>query len=180
MRRRQILNISIGTILLTILGLILIYYNILGKKYYDIIIKINIIIQSLCIAMFLISRFNKSKGVKMVRLRLNNILIKGDINIFPEPISSTSPRNPAIFKIYWEIGEFAKEDPPEFNIDIIGSNGKEMTEINSRILDIKTRIVKNIFLYNADIKIMPNEKINFKFRKDANVKIFNLEEVYIF
>jgi len=173
-KRKTLLIASLGTIFLMTLSAIAIYYNELDKRYYELILKTSVLIQLLCIMMYLFSRpkLNK-KYLKIIRHRFDNKFTKGNVSIFPEPISSTNPRNPAIFKIYFEAGEFTKENPPEMLVET------NRTDIKSNILNIKTRVENDVFFCNLDIKVMPNEKINFKFNKDVNIKIFNLEEVYL-
>jgi len=172
--RKILLIISLGTIFLMTLSTIAIYYGELDKRYYELVLKASILIQSLCIVIYLLSRkLDERKYLKIIRHRLDNKFIKGNINIFPEPISSTSPRNPAIFKIYLEAEEFTKEDPPEIFIET------NRTDIKGHILNIKRRVENDVFFCDVDIRVMPNEKINFKFNKDVNIKIFKLEEVYL-
>lgn len=176
--RKTLVKISILAIILMALGLIAIHFMILDKKYVYTFVYINIIIQTLVIAVYILTRFNRPKDVKIIRHQFENKFIKGDTNIFPEHIFSTNPRNAAIFKIYIGVSEFAKDDPPEIYIDIKGRHEQAISDIKNHLRNIKVGIEKDMFLIKGDIIVMPNEKINFKFRKDVNVKIFILEEVY--
>lgn len=173
-KRKTLLIISLGTIFLMMISTIAMYYYKIDKRHYEPLLKISILIQLFCIAMYLLSRSKLNKKyLKIIRHRFDNKFIKGNDTIFPEPIYSTSPRNPAIFKIYWETGEFTRGNPPEMFIET------NQIDIKNHILDIKRRVENDVFFCNVDIRVMPNEKINFKFNKDVNIRIFKLEEVYL-
>ena len=181
-QRKTLVMISIISIILMVLGLIVVYFiNLfmnLDKKYISFFIYANMIVQAFVIVAYILLRANRPKDLKIVRYRFENKFKKGDMDIFPEHIFSTSPRNPTIFKIFWQVREFTKDDPPEFIIDIKGRNGEVIHDIKSHILSSKIGTEQDMLVYNGDVIIRPNEKINFKFRKDVNVKIFALEEVY--
>ena len=170
--RKYLLILSICTFSLMAAS----YFKILDKKYFITILYINMMVQGLVIILYYLNGSNKkTKNVKIMRCEFRNKFIR---DLLPEYIYPTSPRNPAIFKIYLETDEFTKDDN-DFFVDIIGGNGETIQNVNSRVLYIKTKVATDIFVFNAEIKIFPNEKINFRFRKDANVKIFTMEEVYI-
>lgn len=176
--RKTLVKISILTTILMVSGLIAIRFTILDKKYIYPFIYTNIIVQTLIIVTYILTWFN-NKNIKIIRHQFENKFISGGTNIFPEYIFSTNPRNDAIFKIYYDVREFAKDDLPEIYIDIIkGRNEQTISDIKNRLRNIKVGIEKDIFLFKCNIMVMPNEKINFKFRKDVKVKIFILEEVY--
>ena len=78
------------------------------------------------------------------------------------------------------LAEFTKENPPEFVVDIKGRYGEVINDIKNHILNFKIGTEKDILVCKGDIIVKPNEKINFKFKKDVKVKMFILEEVYIF
>ena len=176
--RKTLVKISIGSFALMVLYLMTAHFMVLDKKYISFFIYVNIIVQAFIIAAYILLRTNRSKDVKMVRYQFDNKFIKGDMSILPEHILSTNPRNTTTFKIHCEVSEFAKDDPPEFIIDIKGRHGQAIHDIKSHILNFKVGIEKDMLICNGDIIVRPNEKINFKFRKDVNVKIFTLEEVY--
>lgn len=177
--RKTFVILSIGSSVLMVLGLIVVHFMTSDKKYTSFFIYTNTIVQALIIVAYILLRINRPKDVKIIRHQFENKFIKGDMNIFPEYIFSTNPRNTTIFKIYCEVREFTKDGPSEFIFDIKGRQEQEIRDIKSHILNFKIGIEKDMLVYNGDIIVKPNEKINFKFRKDVNVKIFTLEEVYI-
>ena len=178
--RKTLTIISMGSIVLMVLGLIATYFMTLDKKYIPFFIYVNIIVQALVITSYILLRTNRPKDLKIVRHKFENKFKKGDMDIFPEHIFSTNPRNATIFKIYWQVSEFTKENPPEFVVDIKGRYGEVINDIKNHILNFKIGTEKDILVCKGDIIVKPNEKINFKFKKDVKVKMFILEEVYIF
>ena len=115
-------------------------------------------------------------GVKIMRYRFSDRLVKGATNIIPENISPTNPKKPAIFKVLLEIRDV--DEPPEFGIAKINIGAKTL-KIEDNVSNIISGIADNNFLFSADIIVRPGEKINFQLKKDANVKLFLLGEIYI-
>ena len=174
--RKTFIIISIGS---TILMVLVAHFMTLDKKYISFFLYTNTIIQALVIAAYVLLRINRQKHLKIVRHQFENKFIKADMDIFPEYIFSTNPRNTTAFKIYCELSEFAKDDPPEFIIDIKGRYGQAIHDIKNHILNFKVEIEKDILICKGDIIVRPNENVNFKFRKDVTIKIFTLEEMYM-
>lgn len=173
--RKILVILSIGIFFLMLLAAIAFYFKILDKRYLIISLYANIIIQALVIILYILDRPDNTKNVRIMRYEFKNKIIRDDM--FPEYMSSTNPRNPTIFKIHLESEQFIKDDH-EFYADIVGINGKTIQDINSRIININSRIIKDVLIFDADIKMLPDEKINFKFREDMNIKIFTMEEMY--
>lgn len=169
-----LVKISSGSILLMILGVIALYFKILDRKYAEAIIYGNILVQGTVLFLRLKKRMIKQKDVEIFKYQFENRSIKEHTNIFPEYICSTNTRKPSIFKIYWEA-----RNPPQFSIGMIDNNGKVVSYVKSRIIDINTKTDKGITMSNVEIKVMPNEKINFQFEKDVNIELFTLNEIYI-
>lgn len=174
MRYYTLVKISLGSIFLMILGVIALYFKILDRKYVEVIIYGNILVQGIVLFFRLKKRIIKEKDVEILRYQFKNKSIKEYTNIFPEHLCSTNTRKPSIFKIYWEANS-----PPQFVIEMIGNNGKVISDIKNRIIDINTKIYRDITIFNAELKVMPNEKINFQFRKDIDIELFTLKEIYI-
>lgn len=171
---------SLVSTLTLIIGIILGRFGILDEKYVNIIVDANIIVQSILLVIFtilLIHFRNRPKGVKILRYQFENKLIKGDTDILSKPISSTNPRKFAIFKIYLEVKEFT--EPPEFGIIKTCGHGKSISDIKKHLLNINSCIIEDTFIFYADVIVMPEEKVNFKFKKDTNVKSFLLSELYM-
>lgn len=175
MRNHTLVKISLGAIFLMVLGAIALYFKMLDRKYFEAIIYGNILVQGTVLFIRLKKRMIKQKDVEILRYQFKNRSIKEYTNIFPEHICSTNTRKPSIFKIYWDTNS-----PQQFAIEMIGNNGKIISDIKSRIIYINTtKADKGITMFNAEIKVMPNEKINFQFRKDVNIELFTLKEIYI-
>ena len=158
--------------------------GILDDGYISIIMDVLLIIQavilSLLVAILIIKR-QKMNGVKIVRYKFDNKFIKGNTDIIPECVSPTSPRKPALFKVFLEIDiENIKnmEEPPEFGIFKIGT-GKAPQDIKNHIINANSGIIENSFIFDADIIVSPGEKINFRIKKDTIIKSFFLGEIYI-
>lgn len=173
-----LVKISLGSIFLMILGVIALYFKILDRKYVEAIIYGNILVHGTVLLFRLKKRLTKQKDVEMLRCQFKNKFIKEYTNILPEHICPTNTRKPSIFKIYWE-AYWDANSPPQFVIEMMGNNGKVISDIKSRIIYINTKTDKGITVFNAEIKVMPNEKINFQFRKDVNIELFTLKEIYI-
>ncbi len=169
-----LVKISLGSIFLMILGVIALYFKILDRKYLEVIIYGNILVHGTILFIRMKKRLVKKKDVEILRYQFKNKSIKENTNIFPEHICSTNTGNPSIFKIYWEAN-----NPPQFAIEMIDNNGKVISDIKSRTIDVNTKTGNGITVFNAEIKVIPNEKINFQFRKDVNIELFNLKETYI-
>lgn len=175
-----ITKISLASTFTMIIGIVLGTLGKLDDKYVNIIMNANIVIQILCFMIFavlFIFFHNWPKGIKILRYKFEDRLIKGDTDIFQKPIFSTNPRRMAIFKIYLEADQFT--EPPELDITKIGNYGKPSSDIHKHFLHIDSSIKENIFMFHADMIVMPNEKINFKFKKDTNIKTFLLGELYL-
>ena len=170
-------KISLTSTIIMIIGFILRSSGILEDRYINIIVGANIIIQLICIIIFTFSILGRSKGVKIVRNQFDNRFIKGDTYLFQEHISPTNPKRMAIFKIYLEVCKFI--EPPELGISKIGSYGKPISDIKKQFLNINSCIKDDIFIFNADMIVLPSEKVNFKFKKDTNIKTFFLGELYL-
>lgn len=110
-----------------------------------------------------------SSKVMIPKGKFSNTQIRADKYIFNEPITSTNPMRKSIFRICIELTE-KLIDPLEFSI--------------VRILERETSEQKldatHCFIEGAlHINVYPREKLNFKFNRDLNAKLFSVDELYI-
>lgn len=130
------------------------------------------------VATILIRRNELKKGVKIIRYKYEDRYIKGEENVLPKFITTTNPRKASIFKIYFEIKDF--KELPDFGIYKIGKGDPDKTsDVKKQVLNVNTGISNDLFIFHVDMLVRPDEKINFKFKNDANIKIFLLGELYI-
>lgn len=176
-------KIYLITLLIVISTGIAKFFNILDQKYGDYIIIIGLIallFELIILLIFVMSRYKTLKilknGVEIIRYRFDDKCIKGNTDILPKYITTTNPRKPSIFKIYVEVKDF--KDYPDFGICKIGSEKNSM-EKEKHILGAGAGIIENLFIFHADIIVRPNERVNFKFTKDENVKTFFVGELYV-
>jgi len=157
-------------------------FGILSKTYGDYIIFAGIAIQIILLIAFVIlsltSKGRLKRGVKIIRHKIEDKYIKGNIDILPTFISPTNPRKATIFQIYIEAKD-VKEDP-RFNMcKIIGGGPEKMIDIKKHVLHVNTGIVGDLFIFVADLIVRPDEKINFKFENDINIKTLFIGELYM-
>ncbi len=156
-------------------------FGILSQRYGHYIffvgISIQIIILIFLVTMLLMKKNELKRGVKIIRHRIEDKYIKGDTDVLPSFIGATNPIKASIFKIFVEIKDF--KDPPEFGMCKIGRNNAKISDISKHILNVRTGIIEGSFIFDADIIVRPDEKINFKFKNDANIKLFLVGELYI-
>jgi len=172
---------------LTIMSIIMITIiaEITGKldaKYGSYIIFVGLTIQFTMFVILLWIFLRRIKylrnGVKIIRHRFENKYIKGDTDILPEFITTTNPRKSSIFNIYLEAKDI--KDPPDFGMYKMGrGNPAKMTDIKKHVLYVNADMVNDLFIFIVDIIVRPDEKINFKFRDDINIKTFFIGELYI-
>lgn len=157
-------------------------FGILSQKYGSYIffvgLSIQIIMLIALIVLLIIKKRELKRGVEIIRHRIDDKYIKGDTDILPSFIGPTNPRKASIFKIYLEAKDF-KEDPG-FSMCKMGKGSLEkMANIKKHVLYANTGIVDNLFVFTADIIVRPDEKINFKFKEDINIKMLFIGELYI-
>lgn len=128
------------------------------------------------IMIFILMRRQKFNGVKIIRYQFCDRSVKGDTNILPENISSTNPRKSALFKVFLEIENVS--EPPEIGISKDGVK-RELPNIKDHIVNINSGKIKENFIFDAELIVRPNEKINFQIKKDTVIKLFFLGEFYI-
>jgi len=174
MKYRTLVKISLFSIFLMILGAVAFYFKMLERRYLEAIIYGNILVQGSVLFSRMKMRLAKKKNVEIIRYQFMKKSIKEFTNVFSEHIFPTNTRNHSIFKIYWEA-----INPPRFTLEMMDSNGIILSDINSRVLYININKDKDINMFDAEIKVMPNEKINFQFTKDVNIESFTLKEIYI-
>lgn len=154
--------------------------NKLDTIYTNYILLAGFVTQITILIVFVVTIFirrNELKnGVKIIRYKYEDRYIKGEEDVLPEFITTTNPRNASIFKIYFEIKDF--KELPDFGIYNIGK-GSKMSDVKKYVLNVNTGIKDNLFIFHVDMIVRPDEKINFKFKNDANIKTFFLGELYI-
>lgn len=155
----------------------------IDTKISNYLVIIGLAIQTILLAIFSIiitmRKRQLKRTVKIPRYQFADKYIKGDTHILPKNISTTNPGKSSIFKIYFEIKDFKKDEPPDFCIYAMGKIPMEITDMKKHLADINIGIEDNLFIFNADIIVRPNQEINFMFKKDTNLKTFFVGEVYI-
>lgn len=174
-----ITKISLAAFILVTIAMAAKALGVLDKRYSDMIMLGALALQTIILGLLiiiLIMKRRKLHGVKIIRYQLHDIFVKGDTNILSDNVSPTNPRKSALFKIFLEIENIS--ETPEIGISKIGS-GRVIPNIKDHIININSGMVNNNFIFDADIIVGPNEKINFRIKKDTVVKLFFLGEFYI-
>lgn len=173
-------KISLTIFLILMVVLVAEIFGILDRTYGNYIFIVGLSIQIIILIILLTTllvRNNKLKrGVKIIRYKIMDKYIKGGTELIPEYITSTNPRKSSIFKIFVEAEDF--KDPPDFGMCKMGK-GDINVDIKKHILGVRSGIIEKSFIFDADIIVGPDEKINFKFKDDINIKIFFIGELYI-
>lgn len=172
-------KLSLAAILTVIITLFLETLDILDEKYSHIILFGIGVIQIVFLAIFIIIVIIKKRrmnGVKIIRYQLHDTMVKGETDILPENMSPTNPRKSAMFKIFLEIENIS--ETPEIGIYKM-SLGRVVPNIKDYIVNINFGKVDNNFIFNADVMVGPDEKINFQIKKDTIIKLFFLGEIYL-
>lgn len=157
--------------------------QIVGKLdaiYVNYILLVGFVMQIVILIIFIViilaKRNELKKGIKIIRYKYEDRYIKGEEDVLPEFVTTTNPRNASMFKIYFEIKDF--KEPPDFSIYNIGK-GNNISDNKRHILNVNTGIRDDLFISHINMIVSPDEKINFKFKNDVNVKTFLLGELYI-
>ncbi len=175
-------KITLIIFIIVITSLIAEFVGILDVRYGSYILIAGILIQILLLAFLIIAIMNRkrelTKGIKIIRHKFEDKFIKGDTEILPKFMTSTNPRKSSIFKIFFQVKDF--KEPPEFGIlKMDKGNIKSDEDIKKHLLDVNAQIIEGSFIFDADIIVNPEEKINFKFKKDTNIKLFFIGELYL-
>jgi hypothetical protein len=156
--------------------------GILSKRYENYIIitglSIQIIMLIIVIAALSKRKGRLNRGVKIIRYKIEDKYIKGDTDILPSFIGSTNPRKPTIFQIYIEAKDF-KENPNFQMSKIIREGPEKLTDLKKHVLNVNAGVVGDLFIFVAELIVRPDEKINFKFENDINIKTFFIGELYM-
>lgn len=178
-----ITKISIIITLVLVMNLIANMLGFIDTKYSNYIVIIGLSIQTILLTFFTIiivmRRGQLKRSIKIPRYQFEDRYIKGDTHILPKNIYPTNPRKSSIFKIYFEIKDFKNDEPPDFGIFTMGKGPKKITDIKEHLLEVNIGIENNLFVFNADIIVRPDQQINFTFKKDTNIKTFFIGEIYI-
>lgn len=140
-------------------------------------LSIQIILLVLLFILMMIKKKQLGRGIKIIRHKIEEKFIKGNTDILPDSIEVTNPRKSSIFKIFVEVRNVT--EPPDFGICKTGRGGSKMADIGKHLLNVHAGIIEGNFIFDAEIIVRPDEKINFKFKDDANIKMFFVEELYI-
>lgn len=175
-------KISLTILFISMMTIIAESFGILSQIYGNYILFAGIVIQIILLIAFIIlsltSQGRLKRGVKIIRHKIEDKYIKGNTDILPSFISSTNPRKATIFQIYIEAKD-VKEDP-HFNMcKIIGGGPEKTIDIKKHVLHVNTGIVGDLFIFVADLIVRPDEKINFKFENDINIKTLFIGELYM-
>lgn len=154
----------------------------LDVKYGPYIIFAGLIVQLIMLVILLWTLLKRKKyirnGVKIIRYRFEDKYIKGDTDILPKFMTTTNPIKSSIFEIYLETKDF--KCLSGFGIyKIEGDNPAKMTDIGKHVLYANVDAVNDLFIFIANIIVRPDEKVNFKFGDDINVKKFFIGELYL-
>lgn len=175
-------KISLTILFILTMAMVAEVFGILSRTYGTYIFFIGLsmqIIILITLATFIFIKKRKLKrGVNIIRHRIEDKYIKGDTSILPSFIGPTNPRKASIFKIYLEAKDF-KESPDFSMCKIVKGSSEEMADIKKHILHVDTGVIDNLFIFIADLIVRPDEKINFKFKDDINIKTFFIGELYI-
>lgn len=154
--------------------------GIIDQRYSDYVFFIGLVVQTIILTIIiikiLIGKNKLKRGVKIIRYKIIDKHIKGGTYIIPEYITPINPIRPSIFKIFIEADDF--KESPDFTVCKVGK-GNYNIGADKCILDIKKGIVEKSFIFDADIIVGPNEKINCKFKDDINIKTFFVGELYL-
>ena len=173
-----LIKVSLVASIVMIITFVVESLGILDKRYASAIMDAVLVLQIALLIMAIIIFVMKSRkmhGIKIIRYQISNKLIKGDTNILPENLFPTNPRKPALFKIFLEIENV--ESPPDIGIFKMCAE-RILLDIEDNIININSGIVENSFIFDADVIVRPDEKINFKLKKDTTIKLFFLGEFY--
>jgi hypothetical protein len=96
--------------------------------------------------------------------------IRADKYIFNEHITSTNPMRKSIFRICIELTEKLIE-PLEFSVVRILEQ-----KISDQKVDVDHYLIEGTHILH--INVYPKEKLNFKFNRDLNAKLFSVDEFY--
>ena len=159
-------------------------FDVLDERYSTMIMIGILVIQTiLFILVFFIIIISKRKitahknhEVRIIRFKFKDRFIKGNTDILPENIYPTNPMKSALFKIYLEIENVS--EIPEIGISKT-STERIIPDIKKHIVNFNTEMGNNNFIFDADIIVDPNEKINFRINKDTVIKLFFLGECYL-
>lgn len=153
--------------------------GILNMRYTVIIAIIAAFIQAALLGILLgtaITKYKEKHEVKIVRYQISNKLINGGMYILPGHMSPTNPRKSALFEVFLEIEDV--EELPNISVNKT-STGSVKQDMKDNIINVKSGIVNDNFIFSAGIIVRPDEKINFTIEKDARVKLFILGEIYV-
>jgi hypothetical protein len=157
-------------------------FGVLSQRYANYILLVGTSIQMIMLIALVISLLIRKgelkRGVKIIRHKIEDKYIKGNTDLLPSFIGSTNPRKAAIFQIYIEAKDF-KENPCFNMCKTVRGGPEKMIDIKKHILRVNTSIVDDLFIFVADLIVRPDEKVNFKFENDINIKTFFIGELYI-
>lgn len=156
-------------------------FGILSRSYgvyiFFVGLSVQIILFIYLMTRLLMKKGELKRGVRIIRHKIEDKHIKGGTDILPSFIGATNPRKASIFKIFVEVIDF--KNPPEFGVCKMGKGNMKVTDIKKHLLGVKVGVVQGSFIFDADIIVRPDEKINFKFKDDVNIKLFFVGELYI-
>ena len=173
-------KISLTVFLMLTVALVAEMFGILNKTYGHYIfiagLLIQIIMLIIIVSIVLIRKNQLKKGVKIIRYKIMDKYIKGGTELIPQYMAPTNPRKSSIFKIFVEAENF--KESPDFGICKMGK-GNVNIDIKKHILSIRAGIADKSFIFDADILMRPDERINCKFKDDINIKTFFIGELYM-
>lgn len=148
------------------------------KLTYMLVINVSIIIIEMILLLLMILKVIKNKvmvdilssKVMIPKGKFSDTQIRADKYIFNEPITSTNPMRKSIFRICIELTEKLIE-PLEFSVVRILER-----EISEQKLDATHYFIEGTHILH--INVYPREKLNFKFNRDLNAKLFSVDEFY--
>ena len=145
---------------------------------YMLIIDASIIIIEMILLLLMLRKVLKSRmmtdmlsaKVLIPKGKFSDRQIQADTYIFKEPIISTNPMKRSMFRIYIELADKIIQ-PLELSVVRMFER-----EVSEQKLDAAHCFIEGTHILHLNVH--PREKLNYKFNKDINAKLFSVDELY--
>ena len=156
------------------------WFGYIRAEYANTIMAVTFIVQAVLMAVLIrrvakggiVSRTVMSTGVVIPKNRFNDKNISGDKEILSHSIKPVHPWKDSIFTVVMELAPDTENRPLKFYIIRKYSNDEYEQGID--IIEPSDSL-KHVFRLTID----PKELINFKLSRDAIIKSFTVDELYI-
>lgn len=173
-------KLSLAILLILVITGVAYINDILDQKYVGYVFLIGLFAQSIILMLvvmrILVVKDKLKRGIKIIRYKMVDTYIEGGKYMIPEYIAPTNPTKPSMFKIFIEADNFG--ELPCFIMCKMGKGNYDIKQDESTF-NAKRNIEEKSFIFDADILVGPDEKINCKFKDDINIKMFFIGELYI-